>query len=71
MERSVEGIGLGQGTRGKQYGHYRDFQVLTRQGLSGMKVGNLKEVGLRRISRGRKDHGFEWGKIRDGGEQLF
>ena len=23
------------------------------------------------INGGRKDHGFGWGKIRDGGEQLF
>ena len=54
-----------------QDGHDRDFQVLTRQGLSGRKAGNLKEVGLGWISGGRKDRGFEWGKIRDGGEQLF
>ena len=55
---------------GKQDGHCRDFQVLIRQGLSERKAGNLKEVGLERISGGRKDHGFGWGKIRDGGEQL-
>ena len=30
----------------KQDGHDRNFQVLTRQGLSGRKVGNLKELGL-------------------------
>ena len=35
------------------------------------KAGNLKEVGLGWINGGRKDHGFGWGKIRDGGEQLF
>ena len=35
------------------------------------KTGNLKEVGLGWISGGRKDHGFGWGMIRDGGEQLF
>ena len=38
----------------------------TLQGLSGRKAGNLNEMGL----GGRKD-GFGWGKIRDGGEQLF
>ncbi len=27
--------------------------------------------GSRWINGGRKDHGFGWGKIRDGGEQLF
>ena len=43
----------------------------TLQGLSGRKAGNLKEVGLGWINRGRKDQGFGWGKIRDGGEQLF
>ena len=42
MRRSVEGRGMGQGTHGKQDGHDRDFQVLTRQGLSGKKAGNLK-----------------------------
>jgi len=42
-----------------------DFQV------SGRKAGNLKEVSLRWINKGGKDHGFGWGKIRDGGEQLF
>ena len=55
----------------KQDRHSRDFQVLTRQGLSRRKAGNLKEVGLGWISGGRKDHGFGWGKMRDGGEQLF
>ena len=30
-----------------------------------------KEVGLEWISGGRKDRSFGWGKIRDGGEQLF
>ena len=39
--------------------------------LSGKKAGNLKEVGLGWISGSRKDCGFEWGKIRDGGEHLF
>ena len=45
--------------------------IWTLQGLSGRKAGNLKEVGLGWINGGRKDHGFGWGKIRDGGEQLF
>ncbi len=42
----------------------------TLQGLSGRKAGNFKEVGLGLINGGRKDHGFGWGKIRCGGEQL-
>ena len=71
MRRSAEGRGMGQGTCSKQDGHCRDYQVLTRQGLSGRKAGNLKDVGLGWISGGRKDHGFGWGEIRDGGEQLF
>ena len=69
--RSVEGRGMGWGTWGKQGGHYRDFQVLTQQGLSGRKAGNLKEVGLGWINEGRTDRGFGWGKIRDGDERLF
>ena len=32
MKRSVEGRGMGWGTRGKQDGHYRDFQ----EGKQGM-----------------------------------
>ena len=40
-------------------------------GISGKKAGNLIEVGLGWINGGRKDLGFVWGKIRDGGEQLF
>ena len=46
MRRSVEGRGMVWGARGKQDGHYRDFQVFTRQGLSGRNTGNLKQVGL-------------------------
>ena len=42
----------------------------TLQGLSGRNAGNLK-VGLRWINGGRKYRGFGWGKMRDGGEQLF
>ena len=71
MGRSVEGRGMGWGTQGKQDGHYRDFQVLTRQGLSGRKAGNLNEVGLGWISGGRKNRGFGEGKMKDGGKQLF
>ena len=67
----MEGRGTGWGTQGKQDGCYRDFRVLTRQGLLGRKARNLKEVGLRWISEGRKDRGFGWGKTRSGGEQLF
>ena len=71
MRRSVEGRGMGRGTQCKQHGHYRDFQVLTQQGLSGRKAENLKEVGLGWISGCRKDHGLGWGRIRDDDEQLF
>ena len=42
VRRSVEGRGMERGTQDKQDGHYRDFQVLTRKGLSGRKAGNLK-----------------------------
>jgi len=41
MRRSVEGKGMGQGTQGKHDGHYRDFQVLTQQGLLGRKGGGF------------------------------
>ena len=67
----MEGRGMGHGTQDKEDGHYRDFQVLTRQGLSGRKAGNLKEEGLAWINGDRKDRGFGWGTIRDGSEQLF
>ena len=60
MSRSVEGRGMGRGTRGKQDGL---------QGLSGRKAGSMKKVGW--INRGRKNRGFGWGKTRGGGEQLF
>ena len=43
----------------------------TLQGLSGRKTRNLKEVGLGWINGRRKDHGFGWGKIGHGVEQLF
>ena len=59
----MEERGMGRGAQGKQDGHYKDFQVLTRQGLSGRKTGNLEEVDLRRINGGRKDQNFGWGKI--------
>ena len=70
MRRSVEGRGMGWDTQGKEDRHYRDFQVLTRQGLSGRKAGNMKEVGLEWINWSNKSRDFGWGKIRDG-EQLF
>ena len=63
MWRSVERRGMGQGTQGKD-GHYREFQVLTRQGLSGSKAGNLKEVGLGWISGDKKDHVLDGEKKR-------
>ena len=40
-------------------------------GLSGKKTGNLNEVGMGWISGSSKVQDFGWGKIRDGGEQLF
>ena len=43
----------------------------TLQELSVRKAGHLKEFGLGLINMGRKDRGFGWGKIRDGGEQLL
>ena len=57
MRRSVEGRGMGRDTRGKQDGHYRDFQE--------------GEVGLGWINGGRKDQDFGWEKIRDSGELPF
>ena len=38
MRRSVEGRGMGQGTQGKQDGHYRDFQE-RKQGIRRMWFG--------------------------------
>ena len=52
-------------------GEHGDITRWTLQGLFGRKAGNLKEVGLGWINWGRKDRGFGWGTIRDGGEQLF
>ena len=63
IRRSVEGRGMGRGTRG--------YTTWTLQGLSGRKAGNLKEVGLGWINGARKDRGFGWRKIRGNGEQLF
>ena len=56
IRRSVEGRGMGRGTRGIQDGHHRDFQDPTRQGTF-RKEGRelLKEVGLGWINGGRKD----------------
>ena len=47
------------------------FRTLHDRELSGRKAGNLKEFGLGWINEDSKDHGFVWGKIRSGGEQLF
>ena len=44
IRRSVEGRGMGQGTRGIQDGHYRDFRDLVRQGNFG-KEGREFEGG--------------------------
>ena len=40
-------------------------------GLKSVFWNKFKEVGLEWINRGRKDRGFVWWKIIDGGEQLF
>ena len=61
---------------GGEHGVYKmdttgTFRTLHDRELSGKKAGNLKEVGVGWINRGRKDRGFGWGTIRDGGEQLF
>ena len=45
IRRSVEGRGMGRGTRGTQDGHHGDFQDLKDRELSGRTAGNLKEVG--------------------------
>ena len=58
LRRSVEGRGMGWGTQGKHNEHDRDLQVLTRQGISGRKAGNLKEVGLGWINGGEKRSWF-------------
>jgi len=39
--------------------------------MSRRKGGNLMEVDLGWINGGRKDGGFEWGKMRRGGVHLF
>ena len=41
--RSVEGRGMGRGTRGKQDGHYRDFQE-GKQGIWRLVWGGLTGV---------------------------
>ena len=72
MRRSAEGRGMKRGHRVNKMDTTGTLRSLhDRQGLSGKKAGNLKEVGLGWISGCRKDRGFGWGKIRDGGEQLF
>ena len=61
--RSVERRGVGRGTRRIQDGHYRDLQ----EG----KQGILRRWVWGWINGGRKDRGFGWAMIRDGGERLF
>jgi len=41
-----------------------------RKNLINIYWENLKEAAWGWINGGRKDCGFGWGKIRDGGEQL-
>ena len=75
--REWEGQNSGEQRHEEICGRERDgagntgYTRWTLQGLSGRKAGNLKEVGMGWISKGRKDCGFGWGKIRGGGEQLF
>ena len=61
IRRAVEGRGMRRGTRSKHDGHYKDFQVLSRQGLSGRIAGNLKEVGLGGLSREEKIEDLDGG----------
>ncbi len=58
-----EGEGLGGGGRGIKH---MDTARTSRKA-----VGISKKCIWGEISRGRKDQGFGWGTIRDGGEQLF
>ena len=46
IRRSVEGRGMGRGTRGKQDGHHRDFQDLTQQGTFGKEGREFEGVGV-------------------------
>ena len=66
----MEGRGMGRGTQGEQDGHYRYFQVLTRRTFR-KESREFGGGGLGWMNRGRKDHGFACGKVRDGGKQLF
>ncbi len=58
-----EGEGLEGGGRGIKH---MDTARTSRK-----EVGISKTVDLGLISGGRKDNGFGWGKISEGGEQLF
>ena len=71
IRRCVEGRGMGQGNGVYKMDTTGTFRTLHDRELSGRKAGNLKLVGLGWINGGRKDHGFVWWKIRDGGDQLF
>ena len=64
MRRAVEGRGMGGVHRVNKMDTTGTFRKESRE-------GNFKEVGLGGNNGGRKDCGFGWGKIRDGGEQLF
>ena len=46
IRRSVEGRGMGRRTRGIQDGHYRDFQVVTRQGTFGKEDREFEVDGF-------------------------
>ena len=72
-EREAQNTGEQTGDlwKGEGWGEVHRANKMALQGLSGRKAGNLKEVGLEWINGGRKDQGFGWGKIRDGGERLF
>ena len=62
---------LGDLWMGEGWGGVHGVNKMDTTRTSGRKTRNLKEVGLGWIDRDGKDRGFGWGKIRDGGEQLF
>ena len=47
IRRSVEGRGMGRGTRGIQDVHHRDFQDFTRQGIFGKEGREFQARELR------------------------
>ena len=47
----MEGRGMGRGTRGKQDGHHRDFQNLTRQGIFRKESREFEGGGLAGVEK--------------------